>query len=212
MRHNLKATVAKFLVRLGFTADALTLAGLALSFYAAWLVTDGRLFTAGYVLLFSGLCDLLDGAVAREMGKASVFGGILDSSLDRYGDGAVLGGILIYCTGFEEVRYVVLALSALIGSFSISYVRARAECETEDCRTGFWERGERLVLIALALLLNNLPAALWVLGVGTHGTVFQRLVYAKTGIKGPVSARNSWPYFLKAGALVLLIIFWHPAY
>jgi phosphatidylglycerophosphate synthase len=215
----IKTSIAKFLIRLGISADLLTSAGLAFSFGAAWLITEDRLFMAGASLLLSGLCDLMDGAVARQSGRASAFGGILDSSLDRYGDGAVLGGILIYCTGFAQIRYLLLALSALLGSFAISYVRARAECEIEDCRVGFWERGERLVLVALALLLNNLFAALWLLGLGTHWTVFQRLVcaYRKTGDKpGPVlflfrsTRRNDWPYFLKVGALVALLLFWRP--
>ena len=221
VRHDLKAAIAKFLIRLRITADVLTYIGLTSSFYAGWLIANGRLLTAGAALLFSGLCDLLDGAVARASGKDSAFGGILDSSLDRYGDGAVLGGALIYCIGFESVLYTVLALSALIGSFSVSYVRARTECETDDGRTGFWERGERLVLIALALLLRNVNAALWILGIGTHWTVLQRLFYAhgqtrekavkKTAAWVQSGPRSDWPYFLKVAALVLLLIFWRPA-
>ena len=213
----MKNRLARLLVRLGISADFLTAAGVLLSFYAAWLIALENLFAAGGVLLLSGLCDMLDGAVARESAKQSAFGGILDSSLDRYGDGVVLGAVIIYYINFSQVQYAVLAVSALLGSFAISYVRARAECETDDCRVGFWERGERLVLIALALLVNHLTAALWVLGVGTHWTVFRRLAFAKIKIKNPsskkipfylrASGRNTWPYFFKAAAIVGLVLF-----
>ena len=212
----LKESIAKFLARLGVSADFLTWLGLGLAFYSAWLILHDSLMAAGCVLLFSGLCDLLDGAVARERKQASVFGGILDSSLDRYGDGAVLGAILLRAAQLTETRDALLALSALIGSFAISYVRARAECEMDDCRVGFWERGERLVLIAAALLFDRLPGALWILGLGTHWTVFQRLAYAKFQTKHSskqtpfylrVSSRNSRAYYFKVAGVLALLFF-----
>ena len=213
----LKESTAKFLIRLGISADVLTWTGLLTAFYSGWLITQESFFIAGAVLLFSGLLDMLDGAVARASGTESVFGGILDSSLDRYGDAAVLGAAAIYY-GVLDQTLSILAFVALAGSFVISYIRARAECEVEDCRVGFWERGERLVLIALALILNNLPAALWLLAIGTHWTVFQRLAFAKRQAQGCItgqmpfylrsSPRNSWPYFLKISFLIgVLILF-----
>ena len=207
----IKSTLAKILIHLGVSADLLTWAGLLTAFYSGWLITQESFFIAGVVLLLSGLLDMLDGAVARASGTASAFGGILDSSLDRYGDAVVLGGAAIYYSSVDDLL-LFAALIALSGSFVISYVRARAECEVEDCRVGFWERGERLVLVALSLFLNALPAALCLLAVGTHWTVFQRLALAKHRTKGRAaeqlpfylrtSPRNSWKYFLK----ILLLI------
>jgi CDP-diacylglycerol--glycerol-3-phosphate 3-phosphatidyltransferase len=213
--NSVKTTLAKFLVRFGVSADLLTVGGLFLSLGAGALMLQGSFFTAGVTLLFSGLLDMLDGEVARVSDSESTFGGILDSSLDRYGDGAVLGAAVLYYGQLGERALSILAVVALIGSFAISYVRARAECEVEDCRVGFWERGERLVLIALALLMHNLPAAVILLALGTHWTVFQRLAFAnhQTGSQSSkdipfylrASSRNSWPYYLKVFLAVLAL-------
>jgi CDP-diacylglycerol--glycerol-3-phosphate 3-phosphatidyltransferase len=138
------------------------------------------LFEAGCLLLFSGLLDLLDGAVARVSGAASnPFGGILDSSLDRYGDAFVFIGLIFYLFERAAVGYAALAMSALAGSFLISYVRARSESAGRPCRVGYWERGERLVYLSLGLVLANLAAVLWVLGTLTHLTVLYRLNCAR---------------------------------
>lgn len=208
----IKNKLAENLVRLGVSANFLTLGGLFLAFCAGVLIYYGNFFIAGVVLLMSGLFDVLDGAVARASGAQGPFGGILDSSLDRYGDGAVLGAVAVYYGRFADLRLSILAVVALVGSFAISYIRARAECEIDHCRVGFWERGERLVFIASALLINNVGAALLVLGIGTHWTALQRLCYAhwltkkqdskNTPFYLRSSSRNSWPYFLK----ILLLI------
>ena len=202
--------LARFLIRLHFSADFLTLAGLGLALGSGYLIFQGIFFTAGWVLLISGLLDMLDGAVARESGTQNKFGGILDSSLDRYGDGFVFGGALFFYANLVRPQYMWLSLSALLGSFAISYVRARAECEIKHCRVGFWERGERLVLISLALLLHNLEAALWILGIGTHWTVCQRLFFARGGVSWNAPTRNTAFYYAKIVVLILLLFFWRP--
>ena len=213
---SLKNAVAWLLCRLGFSAMGLTVLGLIFALVTGCLIVCGHFGWAAAALIASGLCDLFDGAVARLTGTDSAFGGILDSSLDRYGDAAVLGAAAIYYDRWNGTLSV-LALVALAGSFAVSYVRARAECEINDCRVGFWERGERLALIALALILNNLAAALWLLAVGTHWTVFQRLAFAKHQTQGRsvekvpfflrTSPRNSWLYFLKISLLILVLFF-----
>jgi CDP-diacylglycerol--glycerol-3-phosphate 3-phosphatidyltransferase len=218
---NLKNDFALFLHRLGVTADAVTYFGLAVALVAAWQVYLGNFFAAGALLLFSGGLDLMDGAIARASNKTGYFGGVLDSTLDRYGDGAVLGAAAIYCAAIASEFYAFLALSALIGSFSISYVRARTECEIDACRVGFWERGERLVVLAAALLLDNLTMGLWLLGTLTHFTVLYRLYYASSPItvsaavssSSPVvrffmdTRRKSLVYAAKLAVLVVLIFF-----
>ncbi len=161
----------------------------------------------------------MDGAVARVSGTAGGFGGILDSSLDRYGDGVVLSGILFYCAMNQKWLYAILAVSALLGSFEISYVRARSECALPQCRVGFWERGERIVYLALGLLFNNLALVLWVLGIATHWTVFQRLYHSRQQLiypdkknLFPVNNRKTLAYLLKCAGLFLAVVFLRPAF
>lgn len=209
--HQFKQYLAALLCNLGVSANALTMAGLLLAFAAAFLIYRGSFFWAGGALLLSGAFDLLDGAVARLSKKPTAFGGILDSSMDRYGDALVFAGILFFYFGVGDLLAAALAFSALVGSFLISYVRARAECEIENCKVGFWERGERLVYLSLGLLFNNLEVVLWILGIGTHLTAVLRLTYAHRqplgwhkvilDLKG---RRSSW-YLLKVLVLFLVV-------
>ena len=220
----MKNQIAVFLHRMGISADFLTVTGLLLAFFSAFLIYKGCFFWAGVVLLLSGALDLLDGAVARISKLPNPFGGILDSSLDRYGDGFIFGGILFYCVSTGRSLYAVLAFNAFLGAFSISYIRARAECEVEKCKVGFWERGERLVYVALGLLFNNLPLVLWVLGTLTHWTALQRLFYSKRLLEGVVRARPvdtffrspegrlNAIYFIKITFLFLLVLFYRPVF
>ena len=204
----MKNQIAKFLHKLGISANFLTLLGLALAALSGWLIFQGEFFWASAALLSSGVVDMLDGAVARVSGKADAFGGILDSTLDRYGDAFVWIGFLFYFFQTVRVDLAMLSASAWTGSFLISYVRARAECEIDSCRVGFWERGERLGVLILALALNNLPVALWILGVGTHWTALQRLYVSRSGSKPlKTPSRSDVAYFVKIALLAGLILF-----
>ena len=180
----LKSSIASFLYKAGLSANAATGVGLFLAAAAGWLAYRGEFFWAGGFLLLSGLFDLLDGAIARASGKTGPFGGILDSCLDRYGDFFVLAGIVLFCSARRYDTQMLLALSALMGSFEISYVRARAECAVARCKVGFWERGERIVYLSMGLLLNNLPLVLLVLGIGTHLTALVRMGEARRQAAG----------------------------
>ena len=174
----LKNKIAEFLFDAGVSADFATYLGLFFALLCGIFTVLGKFYWAGSFLLLSGWLDLMDGAIARIAKKPGVFGGILDSSLDRYGDGLIFSGILFYCVLHQKILYAALSMSALLGSFLISYVRARAECEIEKCKVGFWERGERLVYIALGFFLNNPGLVLWVLGISAHLTAGYRLYTA----------------------------------
>ncbi len=190
------------LLRLGVAPDALTVSGLVLSLLAGVAFFEGHPRVGAVVLIFAGLCDILDGEVARRAGIASRFGAFLDSTLDRLSEAAVLIGILgFYLSnlltlvlrpelalaqiqgGLEPATWAmvcVLAALALTGSFLVSYARARAEGLGIECRVGWFERPERTVLIILAGLIRRfwaMPAALLLLAVLSFATAAQRVAH-----------------------------------
>jgi CDP-diacylglycerol---glycerol-3-phosphate 3-phosphatidyltransferase len=181
----LAAPVGEGLARLGISADAVTWAGVVAAGAAAWGFARGNFWLALGGLLLSGLCDLLDGAVARAGGRGGTsFGAALDSTLDRYGEGLILGALIVRAatqTQQPELRAVFAAVAVLaaIGSFLVSYVRARSEGLGIACEVGILERPERLaLLVALAVWGDRgLPWILGALALLTHVTFAQRLVH-----------------------------------
>jgi CDP-diacylglycerol--glycerol-3-phosphate 3-phosphatidyltransferase len=173
--------VVRILSRLGVSPMAVTLAGLGLSFVGAFEIARGELVAGGVILVVSGLCDTLDGALARKSGKESVFGAFIDSTLDRVAELAYFGALIVYYrAGVEHGRIAVpLVVVALAGSFLTSYTRARAEGLGLECRVGLLERPERVALLVLGLLFGKavLLAVLMCLAVLTIVTSLQRVVH-----------------------------------
>ena len=196
---NIKNRVAKVLYRAGLSANFLTLLGLFFAALSGWFIFRGEIFWAGAALLASGLMDLMDGAVARVSKTESVFGGIFDSSMDRYGDGFVFGGLFFHFVQQGRVEAALLAMSAWLGAFLTSYVRARAECEIDSCRVGFWERGERIGVLVLGFLTGHIGMAVLILGTATHWTVFQRLWMARFLTRAGADPTSSPPRYLRTG-------------
>jgi CDP-diacylglycerol--glycerol-3-phosphate 3-phosphatidyltransferase len=166
------------------TPNMLTLFGLAITAVGAALVAMGHLLIGGFVLLFAGLFDILDGALARAAGKVYRYGAFLDSTVDRYSEGVVYLGILIYFLDRHDTLDSIILLIALAGSFLVSYVRARAQSLGFTCDVGILARPERVVIIVAGLLLepirfqswpSALTIALWILAIGTNFTAVQRV-------------------------------------
>ena len=162
------------------TPNMLTVAGFLGNVAAAVLVANGQLLVGGIlVLLFSAL-DMLDGALARATGRATPFGALFDSVLDRLSEAAVLGGILVYELDRGNQEETVLAFVAVVGSLMVSYVRARAEGLGVSMTSGLFTRSERIVLTAIALIISPLlRPALWALAAITLVTVAQRVDTAR---------------------------------
>ena len=150
----LSSLPARFLVG-RMSPNALSLVGFLLSLLAASQVALGHLLWGGLLVLLAGFVDLLDGAVARLGGKATPFGAVLDSALDRLSEAAVLLGLVVHFGGSSLV-YLIYAV--LVGSFLVSYIRARGEGLGLVMETGLFTRGERVVALALGLVF---PVALW---------------------------------------------------
>ena len=167
------------------TPNMLTLFGLVITAVGALLVATGGLLVGGVVLAFAGLFDIFDGALARASGKVYRYGAFLDSTVDRYSEGVVYLGILIYFLDQHDGLRPIIVLIALAGSFLVSYVRARAQSLGFTCDVGILARPERVVIIVAGLLLESvglkiggwtpLTVALLVLAVGTNFTAVQRV-------------------------------------
>jgi CDP-diacylglycerol---glycerol-3-phosphate 3-phosphatidyltransferase len=169
------------LLKAGVTPMGVSIAGLLLSFAGAFAVARGELAAGGVLLLVSGLCDTLDGSLARRSGKESVFGAFIDSTIDRVAELASFGALIVYYVsrGTGGPFAVPLVVAALAGSFLTSYTRARAEGLGIDCRVGLLERPERVALLVLGLLLGKIALFVVIacLAVLTVVTTVQRIVH-----------------------------------
>jgi CDP-diacylglycerol--glycerol-3-phosphate 3-phosphatidyltransferase len=139
------------------------------------------------MMILAGLCDLLDGPVARRQHRISLFGGFLNSIVDRYADLILFLGLLVYYAEVNRFRYAVLAGAAMAGAVMVSYAKARAEALVPRAEVGFWDRPERLVLMILGALSNRMEVALWILAIGPNITVIHRIVETWKQSKTPVA-------------------------
>lgn len=177
------APVVRALAMLGVTPLALSLAGLVGNMAAGVLVARGALLAAGILTLLASALDMLDGALARATGRASRTGALLDSTLDRVSEAAVLCGVLAYALGRGDDEQALLAFVAVVGSLMVSYVRARAEALGLALTDGLFTRAERVVVLSAALMLGWLRPALWLLAVLTVLTAVQRVVIAVRALR-----------------------------
>jgi CDP-diacylglycerol--glycerol-3-phosphate 3-phosphatidyltransferase len=170
--------VVGILSKIGITPNALTFINLALNIVAAYIIATGHFLLGGVLVLVAGLFDLLDGALARFSKQTTKFGAILDSTTDRISEAAILCGLLIWYAPQEGASVtLVLIFVVLIGSFLVSYIRARAEGLGWQCQVGLFTRAERVIVLAIGLLINQIFIALCILAVFVFITVVQRLVY-----------------------------------
>ena len=158
--NRLTRPIVTLLARTSITPNTITWFGLVLSAGAAALIFTGHLFAAGFVVLVAGLFDLLDGALARHINKVTRFGGVLDSTLDRIAEAILLLAILILYAREGSTPGILLAGIALPTSQIVSYIRAKAEAINLACKEGLFTRGERVIVLALGLLLSGIDYAL----------------------------------------------------
>ena len=157
--------------------NVLTFFGLVINMVAASFLATGRFRTAGLVIIFAGLFDMVDGRVARATNQVTRFGGFFDSVLDRYSDLALLVGLLVYYGTINRPAYVVLTAVVMGASVMISYTRTRAENIIPTCKVGFMERPERVVLLIIGALFQRMVPVLWVIAVLGNLTVVHRMIF-----------------------------------
>jgi phosphatidylglycerophosphate synthase len=159
--------------------NTLSLLGAFFGSVTCVLIALDYILLGGASLMVSGLFDVMDGAVARSTGQVTVFGGFLDSVLDRYSDLLVMGGIGMYFAVRGDLLNILVTLVATIGTAIIPYARARAEASQLRCSVGILERPERILVLVCGLFSGLLQYAVIVLAVLTHVTVLQRILQTR---------------------------------
>jgi CDP-diacylglycerol--glycerol-3-phosphate 3-phosphatidyltransferase len=178
IRQRVHIIVARTLARTPVTASALTVVGAILMGVAAWMLVHGHFLWAGITIAGASSFDVLDGALARVKGTQSTFGAFLDSTLDRYSEVLIYGGLLAYFSHISgSMLQSMLIYAVITGSILTSYIRARAESTGYSCAIGLVERPERLVILIISLCTGQIMVGLVILAALTHITAMQRFVH-----------------------------------
>jgi CDP-diacylglycerol---glycerol-3-phosphate 3-phosphatidyltransferase len=185
------------LIESRLTPNAISLTGLVLNVAAAVLITQRLFFLAGVAFIAGSLMDLLDGRYSRMSGKGTPFGAFLDSTLDRLEEGVVLAAIAAYFADRGDELAVGAVVLTVVGSYMVSYTRARAEALGVECKVGIATRPVRVVILSAGLLFAKgaslgdfelLEAAIYLLAVLTILTTFQRVLHVRRQFVGAATA------------------------
>ena len=183
--------VGRGLAAAGIGPNAITVVGVAVQIAVAWAIIAGRLVLAGVLAIVAALADTVDGAVAKARGSTGKLGALFDSTADRLSDALFFVAVAwLYAVSPDPSRrdqrwVAALALTALVASFLVSYIKARAEGLGFECNVGIAERAERLILMILGLLFADvLPFVLGVLAALAGVTVVQRFLHVRAQARG----------------------------
>ena len=169
--------IARLLVALHISANAITAIGFFVSVGAAYLLSEGEIVIGGIVMLAGAIMDMFDGAVARLTGKATAFGAFWDSVLDRLGEAAVLFGLLVFYVREDNELGAFLAFGTVVLSIMVSYSRARAEGLNVQGDVGFMGRPERIVVMGIGLLTKYPQYAMGLIMAVSAITIVQRTAH-----------------------------------
>ena len=177
---NLLMPLIKILTRWGINPNSFTIAGLIITSMAAVAFIMGHLRLGGFLILLGGLCDTIDGSLARFANKATHFGAMFDSAVDRYSEFVMFFGMLVYFVMSKDYPTSVVAFFGLCGSIMVSYSRARAESLGFDSKVGIMQRPERIVFLGLGALIHPaaLKFAIWLVAIFANFTALQRIRHA----------------------------------
>ena len=183
-------------VRMNINPNFFTILGLIITSLGTVVLFINPLWIhwTGLLILLGGMCDMIDGKLARTTGKSTKFGALFDSSLDRYSEVIMFFGIAAYYVRHDSYLLSVMTFAALGGSTMVSYVRARAESLGFEAKVGWMQRAERVLLIGAAALFNTslfqipsltrqihavtlLDVAIWIVAIFANITAIQRLYF-----------------------------------
>ena len=172
--------IVSAIARLGISPNLLTILGFLLNVLAGVLIGLGQVVLGGLVMTFVAMpMDALDGALARAINRQSKFGAFLDSVLDRVAEAAILIGLATLFIQRGDSLSVLVAFVAMVGSFMVSYTRARAEGLGLECKIGLFSRLGRFLLLAIGLILNLPVLTVWLLAILSIATAVQRMLYIR---------------------------------
>ncbi len=177
------APVADFLARLNVHPNTVSVIGFLGCVAVGVALALGWPRLAGLLLLGFGPLDAVDGLLARRSGKQSTFGAFLDSTLDRYAEIAIFGGLIYFAVFNGQNLLVLLAFLALAGSLMVSYTRARAEALGFECKVGLLTRFERLAILTLGLLVGWVEVAVFIIALLANLTALQRILHVYRSAK-----------------------------
>jgi CDP-diacylglycerol--glycerol-3-phosphate 3-phosphatidyltransferase len=184
------AFLGRIVAKTHLTPNTLTVLGVLLNTAVAAVIASGNMIAGGLMVLLGGGFDVLDGAVARETKQTSAFGGFLDSTLDRYSEAIVFGGLLLYFTRTDAgTTPILLTYITIVGSLMISYTRAKAENLGTRGDVGFAQRLERVLILAAALLISEPTWGVWALAILTQLTALHRIWHVWRFTQGPRQER-----------------------
>jgi CDP-diacylglycerol--glycerol-3-phosphate 3-phosphatidyltransferase len=171
-----------FFGKLGISPNLLTVLGMALALASGYYLAVKRVPLAAVFFVLSGVFDIVDGYVAKKIGKVTVSGSFLDSFSDRVSDAAIYVGLMVYYLKLSEGIYVGLAVVLLVASFLISYLRARAEALGVKCKAGLMARAPRFLAVGFGLFFNGLSpwilkVVMWIVAALLVETLVERFIF-----------------------------------
>lgn len=166
------------LSRIGITPNMLTVTGCLLNIPIAFLLGSGMFRIGALAIMFVNIFDAFDGSLARATNNVSRFGGFLDSTLDRFAEAFIFGGLLWYYLSIgDSTLEIMLIYISIIGSLTTSYARARAEGAGFECKVGIYTRFERFVVLILGLLTHQVLIMLAIMAILSNITSLHRILY-----------------------------------
>ena len=187
----MRALARNRLIESRLTPNAISITGLVGNLIAAVLILEHYFVLAGVAFILGSLCDMFDGRYSRMSGKGTPFGAFLDSTLDRLEEGVVLAAVAAWFAEQSNELAVGATVIAVVGSYMVSYTRARAEALGVECKVGIATRAVRVVILSIGLLFAKgaslgdfelLAPAVYVLAALSTITVLQRILHVRRAL------------------------------
>ena len=185
------------LIESRLTPNAISITGLIGNVIAAALILEHHFVLAGIAFILGSVCDMFDGRYSRMSGKGTPFGAFLDSTLDRVEEGIVLAAVAAWFAQQGNDFAVGATVVAVVGSYMVSYTRARAEALGVECKVGIASRAVRVVILSAGLVfgaeelipgLDLLEPAIYVMAALTVFTALQRVLHVRRQLAGGMGA------------------------